>query len=161
MMAEPSAPQAAAGRHLLLFDGVCALCSGVVQFVLTRDRRRVFDFAPLQSAAAREVLQGFGRDPASLDTFHIIADYRGPAPVHLDRARAALFLIAQLGWPWKAASALRILPDAVLNPVYDAVARHRYRVFGRREQCFLPRPEDRDRFIEGEAGLKPGPTSAN
>ena len=91
----------------------------------------------------------------------IIADYRGPAPVHLDRARAALLLIAQLGWPWKAASALRILPDAVLNPVYDAVARHRYRVFGRREQCFLPRPEDRGRFIDEEAGLKPGPTSSN
>ena len=160
-MADRLAPRAAAGRHLLLFDGMCALCSGVVQFVLTRDGRRLFDFAPLQSEAAREALQRFGRDAASLDTFHIIADYRGPTPVHLDRARAALFLTAQVGWPWKAASIGRILPDVVLNPVYDFVARHRYRVFGRREQCFLPRPEDRDRFIEGEAGLKPGPTSTN
>ena len=156
-----SAPRAAAGRHLLLFDGMCALCSGVVQFVLTRDRRRIFDFAPLQSEAAAEALHQFGQDPASLDTFHIVVDYRGRAPVHLDRARAALFLMAQLGWPWKAAGVLRILPDVVLNPVYNFVARHRYRVFGRREQCFLPRPEDRDRFIEGEAGLNPGPTSSN
>lgn len=142
-----SEEHAAATRHLLLFDGVCALCSGVVQFVLVRDRRRVFDFAPLQSDAARAALQRFGRDPAALDTFHIVADYGGAAPAHLERARAALFLMAQLGWPWKAASVLRIVPGVVLDAVYDVVARHRYRVFGRREQCFLPRPEDRDRFV--------------
>jgi predicted DCC family thiol-disulfide oxidoreductase YuxK len=146
-MVNRSAQHTAASRHLLLFDGVCALCSGVVQFVLTRDQRRVFDFAPLQSDAARETLERFGRDPASLDTFHIVADYRGPAPAHVERARAALFLMAQLGWPWKAASVLGLLPDVLLNAVYNFVARHRYRVFGRRDQCFLPRPEDRDRFI--------------
>jgi predicted DCC family thiol-disulfide oxidoreductase YuxK len=134
-------------RHLLLFDGVCALCSGIVQFVLERDRQRVFDFAPLQSAAAQEILGRFGRDTGPLDTFYIVTDYRSGTPLPLARADAALFLFDALGWPWKAAGVLRLAPRFLRDRVYNLIARYRYRVFGRREQCFLPRPEDRDRFI--------------
>jgi predicted DCC family thiol-disulfide oxidoreductase YuxK len=135
------------GRHLLLFDGVCALCSTIVQFVLDRDRRRVFDFAPLQSAAAQEILGGLGRDPGALDTFYIVRDYHAEHPAALERADAALFLANALGWPWKAAGVLRVLPAFARNGAYNFVARHRYRIFGQRDQCFLPRPEDRTRFI--------------
>ena len=137
-----------AERHLLLFDGVGALCDGVVQFVLARDRRRVFDFAPIQSPTARAILERFRLDPDALDTFYVVVNYRSHAPVPLARARAALFLTRQLGWPWKAATALDVLPDFLLNAAYNLVARHRYRVFGRYEQCAVPRPEDRSRFIE-------------
>jgi predicted DCC family thiol-disulfide oxidoreductase YuxK len=138
---------ACSGRHLLLFDGICALCSGVVQFVLERDRHRVFDFAPLQSTVAQEVLRRFGRDASALDTFYIVTDYRGDIPTALGRADAALFLFHALGWPWRAAGVLRLAPRFVRDRAYNVIARYRYRVFGRREQCFLPRPEDRDRFI--------------
>jgi predicted DCC family thiol-disulfide oxidoreductase YuxK len=137
-----------AERHLLLFDGVCALCDGVVQFVLARDRRRFFDFAPIQSPAARAILERFRFDPDALDTFYVVVNYRGPAPVPLARARAALFLLRQLGWPWKAAAALRVLPSPLLDTVYNLIARHRYRVFGQYEQCVIPRPEDRYRFLD-------------
>jgi predicted DCC family thiol-disulfide oxidoreductase YuxK len=141
------------GHHLLLFDGVCALCNGVVQFVLARDRERAFDFAPLQGVAARTLLTRFRRDPGALDTFYIVTDYRTDAPVLLARADAALFLLARLGWPWKAAGVLRVFPRALLDAAYNLVARYRYRVFGRYEQCLLPRPEDRGRFIdEGTSG---------
>ena len=64
------------------------------------------------------------------------------------RSSAALFVAGELGWPWKAAVLLRVLPAAVLDRVYDVVARNRYRVFGRYEQCLMPRPEFRSRFVE-------------
>jgi predicted DCC family thiol-disulfide oxidoreductase YuxK len=138
----------ARGRHLLLYDGVCALCSGTVQFVLEHDRTRLFDIAALQSDAAREALKPFHLTPDDLDTFYVIADYRSSAPSVLERARAALFLAKTLGWPWRAAGVLQILPAGVLNAGYNLVARSRYRIFGRRDQCFLPQPEHRDRFID-------------
>ena len=146
------------GRHLLLFDGVCALCNGIVQFVLARDRRRVFDFAPLQGPTARQLLGRFGADPTELDTLYIVRTYRSAAPSPLTRAQAALFLLQELGWPWKAGTILRILPGAWLDAGYNLIARNRYRVFGRYEQCSLPRPEDKDRFID-EEGPETSPSS--
>ena len=68
------------GRHLLLFDGVCALCSWMVQFVLAADRRRVFRFASLQSATGRAAVRRVGGDPDALNTLYVIADYRQPGP---------------------------------------------------------------------------------
>ena len=148
--------RASTGQHLLLYDGVCALCNGVVQFVLARDRRRRFDFASLQSPAARTVLDRFGCDPTALDTVYVVQNYRGDAATPLARAQAALFVMTELGWPWKAANVLRVLPAALLNAAYGLVARYRYRVFGRYEQCVMPRPEFKSRFIDEEAGVKPG-----
>ena len=136
------------GRHLLLYDGVCALCSGTVQFVLKHDHERLFDIAALQSEAARHALELSHLTPDTQDTFYVITDYRSPAPSVLDRASAVLFLAQALGWPWRAAGVLRILPIGVLNAGYNLMARTRYRIFGRRDECFVPRPEYRDRFID-------------
>src|SRR5262245_37756400 len=111
--------RAVSARHLLLFDGVCALCSGVVQFVLERDRKRVFDFAPLQSTEAQEMLGRFGCDAGALDTFYIVTDYRRGGPVALARADAALFLFDALGWPWKAVGVLRLVPRFLRDRAYN------------------------------------------
>jgi predicted DCC family thiol-disulfide oxidoreductase YuxK len=135
------------GRHLLLYDGVCGLCDWLVQTVLARDRDEAFDFASLQSPKAAEVLAAFGRDPAALNTFYVVAEYH-TAPRLISKGRAALFVAAVLGWPWKAALVLGVLPGGLLDWGYDLVARHRYRVFGRYDQCVLPRPEHRARFVD-------------
>lgn len=134
--------------HLVLYDGVCGLCSTVVQFLLAHDRRGVFAFASLDSRTGRAVVEGLGGDPTALTSFYVLANYRtGRGPI-LARSQAALFVAGQLGWPWKAAVVARVLPTAVLDRAYDVIARHRYRVFGRSEQCLVPRPEFRDRFVE-------------
>ena len=138
----------ASGRHLLLYDGVCGLCNGLIQAVLAGDRRSEFHFAALQSPVAAAVLDRFGSDPHDLDTFHVVADYRSGPSRHLTKGRAVLFVMTALDWPWRAAGLLTVLPDWVLNTVYDLVARHRYRVFGQYERCPVPRPEHRDRFID-------------
>lgn len=141
-------PPHAEAIHLVLYDGVCGLCSSLLQFLLTHDRRGVFAFASLQSRTGRTVVEHLGGDPAGLTSFYVLANYRTDRSRTLAKSKAALFVAGQLGWPWKAAVMARVLPGVVLDLAYDVIARNRYRVFGRFEQCPAPRPEFRGRFIE-------------
>lgn len=136
------------GAHLVLYDGVCGLCSSLLQFLLTHDRRGMFAFASLQSATGRAVVEGLGGDPTALTSFYVLANYRTRNSRIFARSNAALLVASQLGWPWKAAVIARVLPGAVLDRAYNVIARNRYRVFGRFEQCLAPRPEFRGRFVE-------------
>ena len=145
--ATPQSPTDTAGRHLLLFDGHCGLCTAFVQFVLPRDRGGIFRFASLSSPDGRATVTRHGGDADDMSTVYVVADYRTAEARPLTRSRAALFVLGALGWPWKAATLFGVLPTALLDRVYDFVARNRYRVFGRREQCMMPRPEWQDRFI--------------
>jgi predicted DCC family thiol-disulfide oxidoreductase YuxK len=134
--------------HLVLYDGVCGLCSSLLQFLLTHDRRGVFAFASLQGATGRAVVEGLGGDPADLTSLYVLAHYRTRHSRIFARSNAALFVASQLGWPWKAAVIARVLPRPLLDRAYDVIARNRYRVFGRFEHCLAPRPEFRGRFVE-------------
>lgn len=149
-MAGPTAqsPSPAEGTHLVLYDGVCGLCSRLVQFVLVRDRRAVFSFASLQSVVGRATVQRNGGNPADLNSLYVIADFRSPRARALTKTDAALFVTGQLGWPWQALQAARVVPKAVRDWMYDVVARYRYRVFGRYDQCRLPDPAFRRRFVD-------------
>src|SRR5687767_14136218 len=141
----PSGPE---GAHLLMYDGVCGLCSRFLQFVLAHDHRAVFRFASLQSATGQSMVAHSGGDPEALTSFYVLANYRTAEAEVFTRSRAALFVARELGWPWKATALLRVLPDALLDRAYDRVARSRYRLFGRYEQCLTPSPEFRSRFVE-------------
>jgi len=133
------------GRHLLFYDGLCGLCDWLVPFVLRRDRCGVFDFAPLQGAAAR----ARGLDPADLTTMYVFEDYRTEHAHVLARGRAWLFVLRQLGGPWpQVAAVLGLLPGVCLDWGYELVARNRYRLFGRRAACAVPPPADRGRFLD-------------
>lgn len=149
-MAGPPAqvPPVTEAAHLVLYDGACGLCNRLLQFLLEHDRRAVFSFASLQSDVGRTMVERFGADPNELTSFHVLTNYRTNHVQMCSRSRAALFVAGQLGWPWRAAVLARILPTAVLDRVYDLVARHRYRLFGRVEPCLTPRPEFRRRFIK-------------
>jgi predicted DCC family thiol-disulfide oxidoreductase YuxK len=144
---EPQGPDGGTGQHLFLYDGECGLCSSLVQAILVRDRRAIFHFAALQSDVARITLQRFGSTPDSPDTSYVVVNYRGARRALLSKGRAALFTMATLGWPWSAAWLLTVLPDTVLDALYDVVARNRHRLFGR-ARCQLTRPEHRARFID-------------
>jgi predicted DCC family thiol-disulfide oxidoreductase YuxK len=144
----PQSGPRAAGGHLVLFDGTCGLCTSLVGFVLPRDRVGVFRFASLASPAGRSVVAQLGGDPDDSSTMHVVAHYSTPRARHLTRASAALFVVATIGWPWKALALAGALPMTWLDRLYDAVARNRQRLFRRRERCLLPRPEWRGRFID-------------
>ena len=142
------APSSAGGAHLVLYDGVCGLCDRLVQFLLEHDRRAVFSFAALQGPTAKSVVARFGGNPDDLTTFYVCANFRTPNARFLAKSDAALFVARELGWPWKALTAARVVPKVLRDALYDVVARTRYRVFGRYEQCLAPRPEFRSRFVE-------------
>ena len=136
------------GRHLILFDGVCGLCNRFNSFVLPRDVRGVFHFAPIQSELARSTLLHFGRNPDVLDSFHVVVDYRSASPRLRSKAEAALFVARELGGIWRLSTVLQVLPVSLLNGIYDLIARHRYRIFGRYDNCTVPKDDYRNRFVD-------------
>lgn len=139
---EPSLGMPGAGA-IIVFDGVCVLCNGWVDFLLKHDRRAIHRFAAMQSAAGRALLIDHGLDPddpASL----LLLDADG---AHTD-SDAIVRVIAGLGGLWRAARIFRLLPRALRDVLYRNLARNRYRWFGRQDVCRMPDPEQRHRFIE-------------
>jgi predicted DCC family thiol-disulfide oxidoreductase YuxK len=134
---------------ILLYDGVCGLCNRFVQFILRRDRNAIFRFASLQCALAARILARHGANPTNLDTVYVVVNHELPDEYLLSRSEAAVFVLNQLGGPWRpAALLLPLLPKFLRDLGYNVVARHRYRVFGRSEACILPRDQDRSRFLD-------------
>lgn len=127
---------------VILFDGVCNLCNASVQWVLKRDHKGRFRFAALQSETGQQILARFGLDQESFNTVVLLDGDR-----LFTRSDAAFEIARRLGAPWSWLAALRWMPKRLRDTAYDWVARHRYRWFGRRESCMLPRPEWKERFI--------------
>ena len=127
---------------ILLFDGVCNLCNGSVQWVIAHDKKGIFRFAALQSEAGQAALQQLGRDQITFDSVVLIAGSKV-----FTKSDAAIEIAKQLGGFWALAPVLKICPRFIRNKVYDWVARNRYRWFGKKAQCMLPRPEWKNRFL--------------
>ena len=138
-----------AEHPVLLYDGVCGLCNRLVQFLLRRDRAGVFRFASLQSAFAARILTRHGRDARDLDTVYVVLNYDTPGEALFARSDAVRFAFIQIGGIWNASAiVLKLLPRALCDFAYAAIARRRYRIFGRSDTCVLPAPEDRARFLD-------------
>ncbi len=136
------------GEHLVLYDGVCGLCNRLLQFLVGHDHRALFRFASLQSPTGQAMVERFGGHPGDLHSFYVLANFKGSRTKSFTKSRAALFVARELGWPWKACCVAGVLPTAVLDSVYDLVARNRYRLFGRNQSCGVPAPHAGTRFIE-------------
>src|ERR1022692_1897470 len=135
---------------ILLYDGVCGLCNRFVQFVLRRDRNAIFRFASLQSDPAARILVRHAVNPTDLDTVYVVLNHELPDEYLLSRSDAALFVLNQLGGPWRpTAFVLQLLPRFLRDPLYNAVARRRYLNFGRSATCTLPCDLDHSRFLDG------------
>jgi len=131
---------------LILFDGVCILCSGWVRLIIARDRDCRFRFAPIQKPYGKALAQRLGIDVAMPETNAVVLG--GHAYFKSDAAVQVLRMLP--GWGW--VGALTVLPRGFRDWVYDRVARNRYRVFGRTEQCIVPSAEIISRFIIDEPG---------
>ena len=92
-----------------------------------------------------------------MDTFIVLVNYRTSPSMALTKGAAAVFVLAALGWPWRAAAMLGVLPAALLDATYDLIARNRYRLFRGHERCFVPRPEYRTRFLDSGPIVAPSP----
>jgi predicted DCC family thiol-disulfide oxidoreductase YuxK len=127
---------------IIVFDAQCVLCSANAQFVLKHDRREHFRLASMQGEVGAGLYRRFGIDPADPESIILV---EGDA-VKRD-SDAVLAIYAGLGWPWRAAAALRLVPRFLRDPVYRWIARNRYRLFGRRETCWLPTAEQARRVL--------------
>lgn len=129
------------GRPIIVFDGVCNLCDGLVRFVLARDRRRRFRFAANQSPAGRRLLGDTATEAFRRTLFLVDGE-------HIDWQSTAVLRIARgLGLPWSLAWIFVLVPRPIRDALYRFVARRRYRWFGRRDECRLPLPSEIDRFV--------------
>ena len=128
---------------LILFDGVCLLCSAWVRFVVRRDTAARFRFVAIQSAAGREMAARLGIDAAEPETNAVALGGRA-----FFKSDAALAVLRHLpGWRWTAI--LRAVPRPLRDWAYDRVARNRYRLFGRTDTCMVPTPDLASRFLKG------------
>jgi predicted DCC family thiol-disulfide oxidoreductase YuxK len=134
-------------RCVVLYDGLCGMCDGVVQFLLRHDTRGAFRFAPQQGEAAQRILARHNLDPATMATICVIENYDSAQEKLYTKSEAAFRIAEGLRGIWKLALAGRLLPLFLRDAAYDLVARHRYRIFGRRTECRIPSPEDRERFL--------------
>ena len=127
---------------LILFDGVCNLCNGFVQFIIRRDPAGRFRFAALQSEAGQALLAAHGLAPVA-EPESVLLLSGGRLYSHSD---AVLRIARELGGPWRLLGVGQLLPRRWRDAAYRFVARHRYRWFGRQDSCWLPTPELKARF---------------
>jgi predicted DCC family thiol-disulfide oxidoreductase YuxK len=132
---------------LVLFDGVCNLCNGTVDFILKRDRKKQFRFVALQSEAGEKIREKY-RFPEEIDS--VILIHKEKVFYESD---AALEIARLLPAPWKWAAILKIVPVRWRNAVYRWIARNRYRWLGKRKECRLPSAEEQ-KFFPGADDLK-------
>lgn len=140
---DPAVPAFDDSAPVLVFDGHCVLCSASARFVLRHDRAGAFRFLAAQSPLGQALYVHFGLDPAALASV-LLLDRGRP----WTRSDAALAALRRLGGPWAVLAWLRLIPRPLRDGAYDLIARHRYRLFGRRAACDLPDPARTPRLLE-------------
>ncbi len=126
---------------IIFFDGVCGMCNGFVDLILSVDAKHVFRFAPFQGETAKRLLPPLSEDSQEWSMLYL--DERG---IH-DQSDASLEVYRRLGGGWWFLSLLCFVPRRIRNPVYRVIARNRYRWFRRRDSCRIPSAEEKDRFL--------------
>lgn len=134
--------QETGSNPIVFFDGVCNFCNASVNFIMKRDPRRVFRFAALQSDFAQQFLAGKGLTINDISTI-----YLWDTEALYDRSTAGLRIARHLRFPWNLLFAFILVPPFIRNGIYDFIARNRYRMMGKREQCRIPTPEERALFL--------------
>ena len=129
-------------KPIILFDGVCNLCNGAVQFVIKRDPDGKFLFASLQSEEGKKLLQQFELPENDFSSFVLIEDDKV-----FTRSTGALKVAKQLKGAIKLLYAFIIVPKFIRDAVYNWIARNRYKWFGKQNECMLPTPELKERFL--------------
>ena len=133
-----------ATARVVLFDGVCNFCNAAVNFIIDRDPDHLFQFAPLQSEVAKELLRKHGLKVAEGDPDTIVLIDGDDA---YERSGAALRIARRLASPWKVMFGFIVVPWFLRDLAYIVIAKNRYRLFGKSDTCRVPTPDVRKRFL--------------
>jgi len=132
-----------ADKPVIIFDGVCNFCNALVNFIIKQDKKNIFLFAALQSESGKKLMEQYQINWQRTDSFILIE--KGKAYM---KSNAALRLYNKLPWYWKWTQIFWIFPKFIRNAVYNFIAKHRYKWFGKRDECMMPTPELKERFLE-------------
>ena len=128
---------------ILLFDGVCNFCDNYVQFLIKRDKKGIFRFAPIQSKTGQALLKKHDFPTDKISTVVLIEEGK-----LFTKSTVGLRIFKKLGGLWILFYPLIIIPSAIRDVVYDYIAKNRYKWFGEKDSCMMPSPEVRSRFLE-------------
>jgi len=131
-------------KALILFDGVCNLCSTSVQYVIKHDKNNKYVFAALQSDIGKELMVKHHIDSNKTDSILLYRKRKGI----VTKSTAALIIAKDLGFPTNLLSVFLIVPTFIRNAVYDFVAKNRYKWYGKQDSCWIPTPELQSKFID-------------
>lgn len=129
------------GTHVILFDGICNLCNGMVSFIIKRDKKALFRFAAIQSGAGQTLLRHHHIEDDNSTLYYI------KGSVCYRKSGAILYILRDLGGIWKCFYPFIFIPACIRDAIYLLISRYRYRLFGKRESCILPTAELRGRFL--------------
>jgi predicted DCC family thiol-disulfide oxidoreductase YuxK len=142
-MTDASSNKQENSKPIIIFDGICNLCDGFVNFVIDRDPKQYFYFASQQSHVGQEILQQW-QIPTELETIIFINQGR-----YYTHSTAVLNIFKHLKGFWPLISYFRFIPSLLRDPIYIWIARNRYRWFGKLEACRMPTPDLKGRFLDG------------
>ncbi|WP_026752855.1 thiol-disulfide oxidoreductase DCC family protein [Sediminibacter sp. Hel_I_10] len=131
-------------KKLILFDGVCNLCNAAIQYIIKHDTQNQFLFAPLQGETAKTIIDEFDVDTEKIDSILLYSKDKGLSM----KSTAALQISKHLGFPRNVMSIFLIVPAFIRNWVYDYIAKNRYQWFGKKENCMIPTPELKAKFLD-------------
>ncbi|QJC89895.1 thiol-disulfide oxidoreductase DCC family protein [Bacillus inaquosorum] len=129
-------------NRVLLFDGVCNLCNGAVQFIIKRDPDGLISFTSLQSETGQSLLKKSGLPTDQFDSFVFIEDGRV-----YTKSTAAIKVFRHLRGPWRLFVLFFAVPKPVRDMIYSFIAKNRYKWFGKKNECMLPSPSIKKRFL--------------
>ena len=129
-------------HSIILFDGVCNLCNGAVQFVIKRDNKNRFLFASLQSEEGKQILENHNFPLNKRDSFLLVEDGKV-----YERSTAALRVLKNLSRLWSLLYGFIIVPKSIRDSVYNWIAKNRYQWFGRKDECMISTPELKTKFL--------------
>lgn len=128
--------------NIVYFDGVCNLCNSAINFLIDQDKRQRLKFASLQSDAGVEILQRFSLPNDDYDSFLFLKEGQ-----LFQKSDAVLEIVKVLGGAWSLMTVFKIIPKSIRDWMYTKVAQNRYQWFGKRNECRLPTPELKARFL--------------
>jgi predicted DCC family thiol-disulfide oxidoreductase YuxK len=129
-------------QPVILFDGICNFCNSAVNFTIKRDKKAIIQYAPLQTEKGRMFLRQYNLPTSEMKSFVFIEDGKA-----YTRSTAALRVCRYLRGIWPLCFALMIVPRFIRDGIYDWIAKHRYKWFGVRQECMMPTPDVRKRFL--------------
>jgi len=130
-------------KKIILFDGVCNLCDSTVQYIIEKDKKDVFRFVALQSKLGQQILKHIGIDTKNIDSIVLYE----PGIAYHYKSSAAIEIAKELGGIFTLGMLFRIIPTSIRNILYDYVAKNRYKWYGKKNDCMIPTPELKAKFL--------------